>query len=77
MPDRSRRVFVADRHPLDSGQVFNMMRDGRSMSADLVDGDLARWLYDKVCDILHIESFGFFSSQSLAVIDYDAMQHLL
>jgi hypothetical protein len=37
-----------------------MMRDGRSVSADFVDSDLANWLHNKVGDVLTIESFGFY-----------------
>jgi hypothetical protein len=76
MPDCTRRLFVARGHPLNSGRVFTTMRDGRSVPADFVDRDLANWLRDKVGDILNIKSFSFFSSSSLAVMDYNAMEHL-
>jgi hypothetical protein len=76
MPDKTRRLFVAPHHPLEGGRVITMMRAGRSVSADFVDSDLTNWLHNKVGNVLTIESFGSYQSGNLAIMDWDAMEHL-
>jgi hypothetical protein len=76
MPNKTRRLFVAPHHPIEGGRVITRMRNGRFVSADFADTELANWLRAKVGAVLSIESFGFYQSGSLAIMDWDAMENL-
>jgi hypothetical protein len=76
MQDRTRSLFVAPHHRIQGRRVITMMCNGRSVSTDFADTDLANWLRAKVGDVLSIQSFCFYQWSSLTIMDWEAREKL-